>query len=264
VGSSVGFTGVTPDLWASTHLGVDLHRVSVVIAEGDDRDAVAGALLHEAAAATEADLLCLQVHAEDCTTLDAAQAAGFRVAGLELSYTCDAASAMPLDRRAAPGVDVTVVRSDEDAGVAPADRDRLLDAAGAFGLSHLGADPRLDPAAVAAFYRAWTANAIDGRWGDRLAVARVGSEAVGVYSWVLDKELQRATGIEVFDRSWAVVSTPGLGIMGAMVHATMGGGCDIRITVCETQASNGAVQRALHRLGAIRAIEAVYVLHRWT
>ena len=88
---------------------------------------------------------------------------------------------------------------------------------------------------------------------------------IGVYSWVLDRGLLEASGIEVYHRSWAVVAREGRGAMRAITRATVADPAGpLRFTECVTQIANEPIHRAYRQLGVVRGVHPVYVLHAWT
>lgn len=265
-----GFASIEADAWASGHLEVAVWRVSTVLTRGPDerRAVLVGELLRAARTAVRraaGSLMVLRVDVDDHVTLAAAQAAGFSVVDVELSYLGDADEGRGAPPRHHDGVVVTVAGPGEPVDIDEADRSRLVARAGALERSHWGADGRLSASASERFYRGWADNALARRWGDRLALARIGDRVIGFLSWVRDEELGAEHGLDLLGRSLGVVTEPRRGAFGAMASAVMSEGRGgARWSECETQVGNLAVNRTLSRLPGVRLASSTYVLHSWT
>lgn len=268
--TTAGSVAVFDDPWASEQLQVSFGRTTLLVTRGsfEDRLAVGRALLAaviEAAADADIDVLSLRIPGDDAAARAVAQQSGFVVSDVELTYLGDASRARrPVPDPDRPDVAVTVAAGGRPLELDAAEAKQLLDRAARMDRGHLVDDVRMPAGSAARFYRAWTANVLDGAWGDRIAVARRRGRVVGVFAWVLDRALAEAHGVSVFNQSWGLVAEEGRGALSAMTAAILANpGSGIRWTECETSVANRPMNQAIQRLGVTRSTEVSYVLHAW-
>ena len=140
-----------------------------------------------------------------------------------------------------------------------------MDRAGRFRLSHLGSNPALSIAASERVYKSWTENVIEGKYGDVVAVARIRDKVVGFFAWLRDAEVANRDGVDLLNRSWAVVSAEGQGALRAMTAAVVDRPASgERWVECETQVDNMPMNAAINQIGVGPPPDRCVVLHRWT
>ncbi len=250
-------------------LGVRTASITDLVAPArpDERPRAVRSLLDAAsrrARERSIELTILRVDSSDVATLDAAQAAGFRVCEATVAWL--AGTTDRTDVTDLPDGLTVEVHEGEVSGVLDEREVALLaERTAGWQLNHFRADPRLPASAVERFYRQWVHNIADGSWSDCLLVARREGRLVGIQSEVTDRRLLRDTGVGLRMGEWIVVLEHGVGA-GRALMATVGrhhhpGG---HLHLWETQLRNLPIIRCIERSGVARPVRTGYTLHGWT
>ncbi len=235
---------IAADSWLAGILERPVHRVTGSVAVDDEASRLR---LQELAA--QSGFSYARVPTADMHSLDAFQAAGFRV--VDTGITLDASSAperAQVDSTGHPYATVRLARAEDASAV-----ERIARAG--FALSRFHLDPRIAPTLADEVKAQWAANFFRGKRGDYMVVAERGGEVAGFLQLLAEPH-----GLLVIDLIAVGAAHRKRGLAGAMIcHAGQHCGRVARMRV-GTQAANLDSLRLYQKLGFLISATA-YVVH---